>query len=423
MADKIRVTEYDVFCGMDVDKRSIAGAFLEWDGRMRQVTLPNNAEVVVKYVSKHYEGKRILFVYEAGPTGYGLYDGLEARGRKCLIAAPSMISRAPGQRVKTNRLDARRLAINLRGGEIQGIHVPSGLYRDLRHLVQWRDVCVREVGRRQRRIKSLLLLEGMDFPAERWSQEAIERLRQQQREARSVVGYKLRALLKSLHVARREARDASMRLRGFSRKKEELNRCMGYLMSVPAIGWITASHFLARVGDWRELEAVKKTCGFLGLGPSEHSTGKRVVRGQITGVGDRRLRAKLIQCAWRGIRVDESLATVFVRIWRTNPPQFARQKAIVAVTRLLVCRLHAVLRDQRYYCESPDHRATRGSFPGTDPAAPQSEGSSGRTHPEARFCRKGSRESAPELGADQTQCDGPRAVQRIPGSLSCAIAE
>src|SRR5438132_12412999 len=86
--------------------------------------------------------QRVAFAYEAGPTGYGLYDGLVAQEFRCLIASPSMIPKAPGQRVKTNRLDSVGLTENLRGGQLKGIHVPSPLYRELRHLTQLRDTFV-----------------------------------------------------------------------------------------------------------------------------------------------------------------------------------------------------------------------------------------------------------------------------------------
>src|SRR5512134_93930 len=131
--------DYDVFSGLDVDKRSIAATFADHQGAIRSVRLPYSVEHLVNHVRKHFPGQRIAFAYEAGPTGYGLYDGLQAHAYRCLIATPSMIPKAPGQRVKTNRLDSRMLAENLRGGQLKSIHVPTGVYRELRHLTQLRD--------------------------------------------------------------------------------------------------------------------------------------------------------------------------------------------------------------------------------------------------------------------------------------------
>jgi transposase len=131
--------DYDVFGGLDVDKKSISVTFTDHQGFLKSVSMPYNVEYLVNHVRKHYGDKKVAFGYEAGPTGYGLYDGLEAQAYKCLIASPSMIPKAPGQRVKTNRLDSRGISENLRGGQLKGIHVPTPLYRELRHLTQLRD--------------------------------------------------------------------------------------------------------------------------------------------------------------------------------------------------------------------------------------------------------------------------------------------
>ena len=156
--------DYDVFAGLDVDKRSISVTFTNHQGFIRSLRMPYSVEHLLNHVRKHFADQKIAFVYEAGPTGYGLYDGLVAQGYPCLIAAPSMIPKAPGQRVKTNRLDSRALSENLRGGQLKSIHVPSPVYRELRHLTQLRDTFVSEVVAMKQRIKSLLLFEGIEFP-------------------------------------------------------------------------------------------------------------------------------------------------------------------------------------------------------------------------------------------------------------------
>lgn len=135
-------SDYEVFSGLDVDKRSISVTFNNQQGPIRSLRMPNSVEHLVNHVRKHFLDQKVAFVYEAGPTGNGLYDGLVAQGYRCLIASPSMIPKAPGQRVKTNRLDSVGLAENLRGGQIKSIHVPSPVYRELRHLTQLRDTFV-----------------------------------------------------------------------------------------------------------------------------------------------------------------------------------------------------------------------------------------------------------------------------------------
>ena len=107
--------DYEVFAGLDVDKRSISVTFTTHQGFLKSLRLPYSVEHLLNHVRKHFPDQQVAFAYEAGPTGYGLYDGLGAQEYRCLIASPSMIPKAPGQRVKTNRLDSRGLAETLRG--------------------------------------------------------------------------------------------------------------------------------------------------------------------------------------------------------------------------------------------------------------------------------------------------------------------
>ena len=108
-----------------------------------------------------------------------------------------------------------------------------------------------------------------------------------------------------------------------------------------------ATHALARLGDWRQIKNVRQIAGFLGLVSSEHSTGDKENRGEITRTGDSRLRNKLIQCAWVAIRKDPELRAFYRRIYERHPKKVAARKAIVAVARKLTTRMYAVLKQQR----------------------------------------------------------------------------
>ena len=344
-------TDYDVFAGLDVDKRSISVTFTNHQGFIRSLRMPYSAEHLLNHVRKHFPNKKVAFVYEAGPTGYGLYDGIVAQGYPCLIAAPSMIPKAPGQRVKTNRLDSRSLSENLRGGQLKSIHVPSLLYRELRHLTQLRDVLVSELAGMKQRIKSLLLFEGIEFPpapaGSQWSFLVKDKLRKLA--CSGTVRFKLDQLLDSLEFNEKQVLKAIREIRRFCQNDPELSQCMQYLMTLPGIGWITASQLLARIGDWRELNNIRQLGGFLGLVPTEHSTGERTDRGSITRTGDERLRSKLIQASWSAIRQDGELREFFRTVYRKHPREVASRVAIVAVARKLSVRVAVVLMKQRPY--------------------------------------------------------------------------
>ena len=352
MRDKTFVPrEYDVFAGLDVDKKSIAATFSGHQGFIRSLSMPYKVEDLLNHVRNHFADQKVAFVYEAGPTGYGLYDGLAAQGYTCLIAAPSMIPRAPGQRVKTNRLDSKALSESLRGGQLKSIHVPSPLYRELRHFTQLRDVLVSELVGMKQRIKSLLLFEGIEFPpappGSQWSSRVKNKLRKLP--CSGTVRFKLDQLLDSLEFNEKQVLKTITEIRRFCRSDAELSQCIKYLMTICGIGWITASQLLARIGDWRELNNIRQLAGFLGLVPTEHSTGERIDRGSITRTGDERLRSKLIQASWSAIRQDGELREFFRSVCRNHPREVASRVAIVAVARKLSVRISVVLMKQRPY--------------------------------------------------------------------------
>jgi len=343
--------DYDVFAGLDVDKKSISVTFSDHQGFLKSLSMPYSAEHLVNHVRKHYGDKKVAFAYEAGPTGYGLYDGLEARAYKCLIASPSMIPRAPGQRVKTNRLDSRGISENLRGGQLKGIHVPTPLYRELRHLTQLRDAMVSEMVGMKQRIKSLLLLEGLEFPPApaggQWSLLVKKKLRELP--CSSTVRFKLDRLLDSLEFDEKQVLKTTREIRRFCQSEPELFQCIHYLKTLPGIGWIVASELMARIGDWRQIENIRQLPAFLGLVPTENSTGERTERGSITHTGDGRLRSKLIQASWSAIGQDGELREFFRTVAKRHPRQLASRVAIVAVAHKLSVRAAVVLMKQRPY--------------------------------------------------------------------------
>jgi transposase len=339
--------DYDIFGGLDVDKKSMAVTFTDHGTMRKSLKLPYSASQLLNYTRKHFPGQRVAFVYEAGPTGFGLYDELTAASHACLVVAPSMVPSAPGQRVKTNRLDGNKLSEGLRGGQLRSIHVPAASYRELRHLVQLRDTQVGQLTASKCRIKSLLLYEGIPFPAAngRWSGRVLRQL--EALPCSAAVRFKLERLIDALQFHFQSAAVVQKEIRRFCQSDPELRQSISVLTSLPGIGTITATHALARLGDWREIRNVRQIAGFLGLVSSEHSTGDKENRGPITRIGDSRLRNKLIQCAWVAINQDPELRTFYRRIYERQPKKVAARKAIVAVARKLTTRMYAVLKEQR----------------------------------------------------------------------------
>jgi len=342
---RISIANYQLLFPMDVDKKSIHLAVMNKQQLLRKLTLPYDPANLLNYVRKHFAGQRGFFLYEAGPTGYGLYDYLMEHGEDCAVAVPSMVPKAPGQRVKTNRLDAYNLGVQARTDDMKFVHVPERKYRDLRHLTRLRLRYGKRIAGTKNALRGLYLYEGIAFPNGKWSRRIISEL--QGIRYTAAVEFKVQQLLTDLDFFRVHELKTKAEIRRFCREDEELNHCIVYLMSLPGVGWTVSSYILGALGGFKHLTSAKKSSGFLGLGPRENSTGEKVRRGEITAVGDPNARKMIVQASWVGIKKDLELRAVYDKVSNRNPERFAKQKAIIAVARKMVCRVHAVLRDQR----------------------------------------------------------------------------
>lgn len=348
---KIQPRDFDVFIGMDVDKQTIALRQVDHPGVEKSLNMPHQAACLLGYVRRHLPGQRIAFVYEAGPTGFGLHDTLAAAGYPCLVVMPAAVPTPRGQRVRTNRLDARKLALQLRGGSLQGIRVPSEDYRLLREYVRLRKMHMSEAARCKQRIKALFLRHGLEFPGATpggyWSKQLIQQLREYA--CAAALQFKIGSLLTSMEFSRLQAATTQVEMRRFVQASPEIAESVRYAMSLPGVGWIVATYAVARIGDWRLLGDSKEMASFFGLTQCEDSTGERADRGPITKAGDPVMRSLLIEGAWTAIRKDAELHSFYQRVKANHAKDRAARIAIVAVARKLACRLHCVLKERREY--------------------------------------------------------------------------
>ena len=343
--------EYDIFVGMDVDKRSVAVTVYDHEKKVDCFKTSNNTGKIINYARKHFPDKRVAFAYEVGPTGYGLYDQLTEAGYRCLVVSASSVPTPSRSRVKTNRLDSKRISKALRGGNLKGVRVPSTKYRHLRHLMHLYNTVSKQSRNYKCRIKALFLLEGIPYPnmskTDHWSNNTIKRLETLELEV--PLRFKLDILLEDLRHFRQQILRVKKEIRRYCRSDQDLGDSIRYLMSIPGIGWTIAPHLLARIGDWRNLKNVRELGDFIGLTPCEHSTGDDVKKGNITRAGDSRLRNMLIEGAWSAAAKDPEMREFYQRIYARHPPDRAARKAIVAVARKMTTRIYRVLKDRRLY--------------------------------------------------------------------------
>jgi transposase len=290
--------ESGAFLGLDTSKLTIAVALAE-GGRGGEVRflgdIANTPEAVRRLMTK-LAGKyrRLMVCYEAGPTGYGLHRQIIALGHDCAVIAPSLVPKRPGDRVKTNRRDAMTLARLHRAGELTRIWVPDPGHEAVRELVRAREAAMQDLRAKRQHLQSFLLRHGRIFTGRAaWTKAHTRWLCEQSFEhpAQHLV----------LREYRQAIEDAETRLERLTRQVAELvprwsmAPVVAAYQALRGVAFLTAVTFVAEVGDVRRFDNPRQLMAYLGLVPSERSTGERVHRGGITKAGNGRARRVLIE--------------------------------------------------------------------------------------------------------------------------------
>lgn len=280
--------------GLDVHARSVvAGVIDGLTGEVAYLRVAPQVEAVVAWVGS-LPGP-VAVAYEAGPTGFGLARALRAAGVRCEVVAPSKMERPAGDRVKTDRRDAVRPARLLRIGEVPVIRVPSVAEEAARDLVRAREDARGDLMRARHRVSKLLLRQGLVWDATAWTAAHEQWLRSMVfEEAGLRIAYdEAREAVWATH-ARRDRLDLAI---GEVAGQQPWAGVVGRLSCLRGISTLTAFGLAVEIGDWDRFTG--STIGsYLGLVPSEASTGSRRVQGPITKTGNGHARRLLVEAAW-----------------------------------------------------------------------------------------------------------------------------
>ncbi len=291
----------EVYIGLDVSKLKISVALAEAgrDGEVRFLGdidhTPEGIKRLVAKLAKRY--RRLAFCYEAGPTGYGLQRQLTGLGHDCAVVAPSLIPKRPGERVKTNRRDAISLAKLHRAGELTRVWIPDPGHEAVRELVRAREAAMEDLRRARQHLQSFLLRHGRVFTGRAaWTKAHARWLCEQSFEhaAQHLV----------LAEYRQAIADAETRLERLTQQVTgavsswSMAPVVAAYQALRGVAFLTAVTFVAEIGDVRRFDSPRQLMAYLGLVPSESSTGERVRRGGITKAGNGRARRVLVEGAW-----------------------------------------------------------------------------------------------------------------------------
>lgn len=288
------------YVGLDVHKNSIAVAYAPAAGEPQWLGDFGSRQKDIDHFVRTLQSKghTLSFVYEAGPTGFGLYRYLSARGFSCRVVSPTHIPKASSERVKTDKRDALNLARLLRSGDLRGIYVPDIEDESLRDLSRAREDAMHDLSQARRRLKSFLLRHDIRYEGRaNWSAAHVRHL---QDKVALPTPIQQRVFQDYMDTVRRH-HERLQRLEADLLEAAPAWRWYPVVQALQALRGIqftAAMTVIAELGDLRRFAHPKQLMSYLGLTPSEYSSGQKRSQGSITKCGNSHARRMLIESAW-----------------------------------------------------------------------------------------------------------------------------
>jgi len=362
------VSNDTTYVGLDVHKKTIQVAMLLPDSpkavEWQELHTPEAVRRLARRLRRRAPGE-IQVCYEAGPTGYGTQRRLIENQVPCTVIAPSLIPRRPGERIKTDRRDARKLAEMFRADLLTEVHPPNEQDEALRDLCRCRDDVRDDLCRARHRLGKFLLRRHCVYRQTKhhWGVRHMAWLRQLRFEEPAAQATFDSYLLSVDQLAERR-RQLEIQMADLA-QQNPYREPIAWLRCFRGIDTVTATSIIAELHDFRRFRSARELMSYLGLVPSEHSSGERERRGSITKAGNRHVRRLLVEAAWHhrhrpaipkelqnrrdgqpaqviaiANRAQERLHARYRRMMARGKPH---PKTIVAMARELVGYLWAVL--------------------------------------------------------------------------------
>jgi transposase len=331
-----------VFVGMDVHKNKWSICIIHHDEVIEKHTIPGEYSALKPILDK-YKNFKINSVYEAGFSGFYLHYYLVEDGINNILVSVSKIPTEVGNLVKTDRKDAHKLAFCLSKGLLRGIHVPSKDQIDMRQIIRTREKIIRAKRTVITRIKMLLLQFDVKLESRGLTREVITNIRSKPlpiylKESIEIYLDQFDLLHKQANRCESKARVVAM--------QSQYSETFKILTTIPGIGPIIASALCFEIGDFKRFSSADKLASYIGLTPREFSSGEHVYKGRITGQGSTWLRSYLVEASWFVIGKDPALKSFYNRVKNNSG---SGKKAIVAVARKLLHRMHSIVINNQSY--------------------------------------------------------------------------
>jgi transposase len=346
--NRIDFTGQEIYVGLDAGKKSWKVCILTGELEHKTFSQAPEPGVLVSYLRRNFPGAKYRCVYEAGYFGFWIHDALKEQGVDCVVTHPADVpTKDKERRNRNDRVDARKLARNLRNQELTPLYVPVRSALEDRSLVRTRTQMVKKQTRCKNQIKAFLSFYGYPIPDElvksHWSRHFInwlESLEFQQYSGKQ----SLQILLEELKYLRQSIAHVTKQIR-FLARQEPYRTQVKLLTSIPGISTLSAMILLTEIVDINRFKGLDELASYVGLTPGEDSSGEQE---RTTGISHRRnayLRGVLIECSWIASRRDPALLMAFGKLSKRMP----KNRAIVRIARKLLNRIRYVLKHQEPY--------------------------------------------------------------------------
>jgi len=296
MREKLR------FLGLDVHAETIAVAVAETNGETRSLgTIANREDSIRKFIKKLGSPEQLRACYEAGPTGFVLYWQLTQLGVDCVVVAPSLVPKKPGDRVKTDRRDALKLAHCHRNGDLTAVWVPDDASEALRDLVRQREAAKQDQLRARHRLTKFLLRTGQRPPLglKPWTERYMRWLAQVRYAQPAQEVTRLDCMNEFEHMSVRVKRLEEAIFEVVKQAPQAMQELIRGLQALRGVAHISAVTIAAELGNISSrFQTARKLMGYSGAFPSEDSSGNRIRKGGITKAGNAHLRRIVMESAW-----------------------------------------------------------------------------------------------------------------------------
>jgi transposase len=333
-----------LFIGIDVHKAKWVVTIRTYELELKTFSMKPSAEELEKFLIINYPGADFRIVYECCFSGFWIYDYFIEKGYKIIVTPTNRIYK-DGNTNKTDRIDSRKLAFQLSRGLLREVIVPEKKIREYKYIFRIYDKQKMRKGQILRQIKAILEQKNHPLKWEKWNKGLVENLKELVFEG-ELFNLKFKSLIAEYEYVTGQIKDSEEIIEKFT-EDQLIGKRIKLIENINGIGIISAARISIYLFDRKDrFESSERLNHYLGLTPSERSSGERVNRGKSGLYGNKQLRSIIIQLAWMTVRKDGALLDKFERVYKKSG---SKQKAIVAVARKLMTKIYAVINKEEEY--------------------------------------------------------------------------